>query len=82
LLICVFGSLICLLTGLTISFLTAFGLLSRSHRFAYLTVGALLGFFGMMLLGAHCMDRCTEEEKARRREEFQTRVLTDKEFSR
>ena len=81
LIICVFGGMTCLLTGLMISLVTALGLIRGSHIYAYITVAALLGFFILMFLAAHAMDRWAGEEKARRREEFQRRVLVAKDFT-
>jgi len=70
LLLAVVGSAGCLLLGLGISILAAVHVLEPSHRLAYLAVALLSGFFLLMFLASHCMDRLAKKERSDRIEKL------------
>ena len=58
------ASAVCMLAGLSVSFLSWLSLITVSATVAYLTVGLLLGSFSLMFLAAHCMDQVAAADKA------------------
>ncbi|PYT00501.1 MAG: hypothetical protein DMF63_08010 [Acidobacteria bacterium] len=72
---CFVGSAFFFVSGLGVSALTGFGLMSASRFLAYSSVGLLFFAFILMFLGAHCMDRRDAAEKEERIENSRRKGL-------
>jgi len=77
---CFAGSGLSLAVGLTLSGLSASGVIHISRLVAYLAVGFLLAAFVLSFLGAHCMDRRDAAEKAERIEQSRREGLNIKDY--
>ncbi|HKP69538.1 MAG TPA: hypothetical protein VJV05_09655 [Pyrinomonadaceae bacterium] len=70
LILAIVGSAGCLLSGLAISILAAVHVLESSHKLAYVAVALLSGFFLLMFLASHSMDRLAAKERSARIEKL------------
>ena len=71
------GSVVCLISGLGISLLTASGMIAASPSIAHITIALLLGFFILFFVAAHSMDRFAARNKEIRVEKCRRTGLAD-----
>lgn len=75
-----FGSCLLLFSGISLSILTATGLISASQWRAFITVALLFGFFALLFAAAHSMDRLAAKDWAERIERSRRTGLTGETF--